>query len=437
MPRLLKSVLGLSHKFIVTPEFTIKDGETLEESLDRFCRDVYLKVYFADEPMDNKPPTFYMKSTWRPDEWSIPREVNERLAAFFRGLRKLFAKKRGCSNLLPHQRKILSWLRKQTDYIVAKTDKGLGPCTVEYSRYVMDCLAHISNVAVYQIISKAEADHMACELLRTINKWLHVCRKWLSDDERKWISHHSHRNSGDPHGYFYVMYKIHKSPIKTRPVVSDCASVTNPLGKWVDVMLQPFAKSMETYFKDSFELKSIIDQFIVPLGGRLFVIDAESMYTNIDTDVALLAIAEYLRDDETNRQFSHYHDETLISALEIVMKNSIFRFGDIYARQISGTAMGKPCAPAWATIFEGLRVTKFLPLWREHLPLYKRFIDDVIAVWAPTSTDPTTDDLEFEAFKATVNDNHCLNWIASKRGMRQDYMDLTVTIVGDRLHLTV
>ena len=60
MPRLLKSVLGLSHKFIVTPDFTLKDEETLEESLDRFCRDLYLKVYFADEPMDNKlkPPTF-------------------------------------------------------------------------------------------------------------------------------------------------------------------------------------------------------------------------------------------------------------------------------------------------------------------------------------------------------------------------------------------
>ena len=173
-------------------------------------------------------------------------------------------------------------------------------------------------------------------------------------------------------------------------------------------MLQPFAESMETYFKDSFELKFITDQFIVPPGGRLFTIDAKSMYTYIDTDVALLAIAEYLRDDETNRQFSHYHDETLISALEIVMKNSIFRFGDIYARQISGTAMGKPCAPPWATIFEGLRETKFLPLWREHLPLYKRFIDDVIALWVPTSTDSTTDDLEFEAFKATVNDNHCL-----------------------------
>ena len=129
------------------------------------------------------------------------------------------------------------------------------------------------------------------------------------------------------------MYKIHKSPIKTRPVVSDCASVTNPLGKWVDVMLQPFAESMETYFKDSFELKFITDQFIVPPGGQLFVIDAKSVYTYIDTDVALLAIAEYLRDDETNRQFSHNRGETLISALEIVMKNSIFRFGGNFSEE--------------------------------------------------------------------------------------------------------
>jgi hypothetical protein len=210
---------------------------------------------------------------------------------------------------------------------------GLGPSTVKYSQYVKDCLAHTSYTAVYQIVSKDEADYTAFELLCTTNKWLHVRRKWLSDGEQKWIARHSSRNSGDPHGYFYVVYKIHKSPIKTRPGVSDCASVTNPLSEWVDVMLQPFAELMETYFKDSFELKFITDQFIVPPGGQLFVIDAKSVYTYFDTGVALLAIAEYLRDDETNRQFSHYRGETLISAMEIVMKNGIFRFGGNFSEE--------------------------------------------------------------------------------------------------------
>ena len=80
------------------------------------------------------------------------------------------------------------------------------------------------------------------------------------------------------------MYKVHKQTLSTRPVCSDCASITNPIDKWVDVMLQPIAQSMPTFFKDLFAFKAIIDALKVPLGGKSFTADAVSMYTNINTN---------------------------------------------------------------------------------------------------------------------------------------------------------
>jgi hypothetical protein len=38
-------------------------------------------------------------------------------------------------------------------------------------------------------------------------------------------------------------------------------------------------------------------------------------------------------------------------ALEILMCNSLFKFGDTFWRQVDGTAMGAPPAPAYTTIY--------------------------------------------------------------------------------------
>ena len=83
------------------------------------------------------------------------------------------------------------------------------------------------------------------------------------------------------------------------------------------------------------------------------------MFPNIATPAAKSIIFPYLREKE--KHFGHYDAETLITALTVVMDKNIVRFGDLYFKQRSGTAMGKPPAPMWANIFEGLHELEFLP----------------------------------------------------------------------------
>ena len=106
----------------------------------------------------------------------------------------------------------------------------------------------------------------------------------------KFIRKHTEHNRKDPYRYFYLLYKVHKSrklgtQVPTRPVCPDCASVTNPINKWVDVKLQPVSQSMEIYFKDSFEFKILAQGYasLCPTAW-LFTFDTVSMYTNIPTD---------------------------------------------------------------------------------------------------------------------------------------------------------
>ena len=56
------------------------------------------------------------------------------------------------------------------------------------------------------------------------------------------------------------------------------------------------------------------------------------MYTNTNTDIAMAVISSFIIDQQED--FPHYNAETLIRALEIVMRNNIVEFSDNYARQI-------------------------------------------------------------------------------------------------------
>lgn len=440
MPGQLKALLGLSHKFIPVPMYQQWDTE---EIFTRLERDIYLKYYFADNPLDSVPPPLRLKSHWWPPFNEISQEVVDRVCSFIRDVRPLFTPVRGRSNLLPFQRRLLTWLRSQSDFIIAKTDKGLGPCAIEYHQYAKDVLVHFSNPAVYQFISKAEADNLAESLHCEIQRWIeraHV-KNVIDDDEVAYLRKKTRDNREDPHGYFYLMYKIHKTPVKTRPVCSDCASVTNPLSKWVDLQLQPHAQAMKSYFKDSFELKEKLNGIVVPQGARLFTADATSMYTNIDTERAMETISDYFRSPRareivTVERLSDAYISMLIEALGVVMRNNTLRCGDVFVKQISGTAMGKPPAPSWANLFQGLHEEKVFEKYEANLFWCDRFIDDIGGLWQCDNTNPLADDIVWENFKSEMQ-QWGLEWIFSERGQSAVFLDLTITIAGDRLTTTL
>jgi hypothetical protein len=77
-----------------------------------------------------------------------------------------------------------------------------------------------------------------------------------------------------------------------------------------------------SYFKDTFELKKLLDDLELPPNASLFTADATSMYTNIPTEPALEELAAYLRTNDGTPKH-HYHCDSLIAALEIVFRNNL------------------------------------------------------------------------------------------------------------------
>ena len=61
--------------------------------------------------------------------------------------------------------------------------------------------------------------------------------------------------------------------------------------------------------------------------------------------------------------------EALIEVMSIVFRNNLlFKFGDTYWLRKSGTAMGTPPAPPYATIFYALHENEMLQRWSQQVP---------------------------------------------------------------------
>ena len=79
--------------------------------------------------------------------------------------------------------------------------------------------------------------------------------------------------------------------------------------------------------------------------------DAKAMYVNIDTDHGLWVLRHWFDLHRMELPNNLAPVDLLLEALEIIMRNNSFTFGDTWWLQISGTAMGTSPAPPYATIY--------------------------------------------------------------------------------------
>lgn len=84
--------------------------------------------------------------------------------------------------------------------------------------------------------------------------------------------------------YFYMMPKVHKTPWKTRPVISGINLVMEPLSKFLDVQLQRIVYLCPGYLKDSWQFLNDIRGIEIKANHPLVTADATAMYTNINTE---------------------------------------------------------------------------------------------------------------------------------------------------------
>jgi hypothetical protein len=430
VPPLLRSILGLGLNFCLQPRLTSGPDDLFHH---RFQRDVAVKIFFAGgKPLPNTK--LFVSSNWAPNPRDIPKEIQHRIGKFVHFTKALFTQRQVTINLLDSQSLAIRTLRASQLHVF-KTDKNLGPAVIERSEYIRRALVdHLYDQYTYRQLTKDEA----LSLISTIElqlldfervhfpPWL-THRDAISKAHYKFLRRSRIQGSTQPFGHFYLLAKIHKSPCKTRPIISCSGSLLHGLGRWVDNELQRICKHLPFALQSSAVLvQELLELGPLPLAARFFTCDASSMYTNIDTEHALEVIGNWLHESPIPK-LEQVNVTALLMGLRLVMSFNVFCFGDSYWHQLTGTAMGTPPAPMYATLYFFIHEEKLHATYNHHLLYYRRYIDDGFGIWLPNECD-TTDKCDWDNFKRDFDKFGSLTWEFSDRTTKVDFLDVTITI---------
>jgi len=201
----------------------------------------------------------------------------------------------------------------------------------------------------------------------------------LDPEDLKYISHKTNSTQlQNEASFMYLFAKIHKQPMKTRAIISYAGSLCHGISKCLDVYLKRIVKHMPYIATSSASVVKKITSKNWPPNCKIFTCDTVSMYTNIHLKHALPIIRDFLTNTELGRMIvdtEHINISALLAALDLVMNNNVFRFGDTYFLQKHGTAMGTPPAPTYATLYFAIWEHYVIPSFPE-LQLYFGYIDD-------------------------------------------------------------
>jgi len=280
-------------------------------------------------------------------------------------------------------------------------DKNLGLVMLDTLHYHKLVMTHLDNTLNYSCIGDLISSQPIIEAIikdyyRRLDA-LVITDLTLTEQEKRFISL---RNIRLPQ--FHILAKIHKTPLKGRPIVGATSWITTNAAKYLDNKLQAYLSSFPSilYNTQDFINRWSTIQFDNTTEW-LVSLDVESLYTNISLD----SVYELL--DQLNFPLSNL--------FRLLSNFNYFSYNDKLYHQIDGIAMGSNCAVSIANIYMGTYID--LPISRRHQVVFKycRFIDDVALVFKGTED-------ELDALYQQANQLH---------------PGLTFTIVKDRESLDV
>lgn len=151
-------------------------------------------------------------------------------------------------------------------------------------------------------------------------------------------------------------------PTSTRPIMPTCGSLLEGVSKWLDYHIKDIMPLVPTVLRDSYHLlKELKNMERLPPNAWLFMCNAVSMYTNINTKHAVSMFMKWIEEhsDELPPTFPKV---LFLKLLELVMSKNMFQFNNTFYQQEDGATMGMSCTVQYAGNYYGYHeVTKLIP----------------------------------------------------------------------------
>ena len=295
-----------------------------------------------------------------------------------------------------------------------QSDKNLGLLAIDTKTYDTLVMTHLKNESIYKYICNIYTNNnpMINIISDTYFNLLNHCTNSLHPPlTRQETAFISLINTTLPP--FHILPKIHKSPLKGRPIVGAKAWVTTNFSILLDIRLQPYTFQYKTILKNNIDLINLwkgkpfnIDtQYLVSL-------DVDSLYTNLNINKAVNLIKN--------------HNNSLSILAKLIMINNYFEYNENIYHQLDGIAMGTNAAVSIANLYLAILIDEIL-IKNPNISYYCRYIDDIGFIFTGTETELLT------LINSTQNleDDIKFTYVYSKTNL--DILDLTFYIKNGQL----
>ena len=264
---------------------------------------------------------------------------------------------------------------RTNNLIISDADKGMGCTIVTYDWYNSEIHKHLGDPKKYEKIP----------YLPSLGEGLLALKKTLDNVFGKTKSNRIMSDSlalmkdikkNIPN--FYILPKLHKSPISSRPICPSHSWITAPISKALDEILKPVLEKFPWNLKDSMSMIKNLEGKTFPPEAALLSFDVDNMYGNMDIVETLFRVNAILTVYFDQKKLRH-----IMRLIKWVLENNYVEYqGQIYL-QIKGIAMGTSMAPTIASLFMSHLEDKMFRFyshiqWENH---YFRYIDDGLIIF--------------------------------------------------------
>jgi ribosomal protein L15 len=427
IPQGALNCLALGTKFITVPK---SDPSILPLGMKLFRKTVRLRHIFQDDG-NNEMPKYWLPSSWNPPYLDQRKDIEATLDALQHSIKPYTSPVR--SNINKRDIQQYNKLLHDDNTLVILADKNLGYAVVTKAWYLERCYDHLNTPSYCKVTDtykngvqgKSTVDYLVDSLSDLIMEY----QDQLGPDEIKWILQKP-KDEWQPMR-FYITAKVHKKPVKGRPIVPSMTWLTFHLSQWLANQLNPLLSNTEWVLKDSYDLLAsfkLMNETDLPHTVRIASADVDALYPSMDIKTGLQLVRNFIEElDWQTRQMREF----LIKAMEFVLTNGYIVFeNDIY-QQTNGAAMGSPMIPPYANIFMYQLEKNTVHKYKNSgtLLLFKRFIDDVIIITKDSNITELQNELN------NLDPSIKLTW--SPPAKHCNFLDVIVSIKNNKIHTSV
>lgn len=324
--------------------------------------------------------------------------------------------------LAPSARQIREFLVRN-DYVVTATDKNLGIAVSKRTWIVEKCLEILADAANYRPLSILEATRIQDEKCTKMREAAEVAGIYAYEEgavEDFLLSKVT--KDGDRHNVprFYGIPKIHKQPVKMRPIIPCHSAIQNPAAKYISKKLKPLIQAAPTVIHGTKDLATKLSKLNLTPGRSWFIVtgDVVAFYPNIPIQPCLEIVAgQYRRwyEDNVNYNLTRADERRLDLfnlCLDVGNTKLVTQFQDTFYLQLKGLAMGVADSPDLANLYGWHFEEQNRILDHPDVAFYGRYIDDCFGLVYASS--------EQEALKVLEDnvrfDGCVIEWNASRYG---------------------